>query len=193
MRGGGLEFSGENNGFCGKPPIYEWSVVSNIASTVGEGNTANAMGYYHAGKGFISCDDEKDTTVLRTKCKDASGTVIGERVAETEVTVKACEITIDPQTEKVKPEDCIEFRSAQSICCENPPVYTWSVNGVEVQGNTTDGFMYQAGRRGGVTEVVEVTDTANDSAADSAQISVTSTTTSIVPQPPRLECRTDGA
>ncbi len=185
--GGSIVFKGVNSGFCDNDPIYSWSVVSDIGSTIGEGNSTNASGFYRAGKDFSACDEATDVIKLKAECPDDNDPpeIIKEREVNTSVTIPPCVVTISPNPAEILTGETILFTATSNECCKIEPCYTWAVS--DGEGNTTnsDGPTY-AWSESAVGTTVTLTDPCNDPPpSDKVNVSViTTTTTSTPPKPP---------
>jgi len=166
--------------FCCTAPIYCWSVISGIGSTISPGGMVNARGFYRAGREFSTdpCGSpHEDTIKLTGYCLDPPCT---EEV-EAKVIIPPWKVTISPGSETVGTGETIQF-TAEGDCCEKDHCYTWSLSS---RGSTSNGSidsdtgLYTAGPNSG-TDIVKVTDTCNYDAAHTATVTIgapTSTTT----------------
>jgi len=177
--GGTIQFNLLSNNCCPDTPIYTWELsgVHGTGSTIGS-NIDYTTGLYTAGRNFpdppTSCDEVLETIIVTDEC---SG-----KTATTNATVKACKVTIIPESETVEQGETIQFSATVDECCINPPSYTWSVSSMGyTSGGTIDNHgLYTAGPNTG-TDIIAVTDTAHYYAAHKAMVTVeakyTTTTT----------------
>lgn len=96
----------------------------------------------------------------------------------------ACELTIMPETASVYTWDTVQFATTVNGSCPEPEpsCYTWAISVQESTGSTISATgLYTAGGDEG-TDTIKVTDTCNGDITDTAEVSVsTSTTTTSVP------------
>ncbi|MCK5186304.1 MAG: hypothetical protein KAR43_04160, partial [Deltaproteobacteria bacterium] len=158
--------------FCNGPTSNTWLVESSIGSEIN-----HVTGLYQAGREFTNCDDAVDIIKVNAVCLDDGV----ERVAEENVTIPACKMTISPSSITVASGGTVTFYNSLDACCSKPPEpeSSWELQsaiGSTILDNPPNiRFLYRAGNNTGSQdfgETITVADSNHLNATDKAIVTI---------------------